>query len=143
MNPRPLFEGLVVDEYGTPVEVGHVGQEPCYVVYDPWGMAYHIPAAQVDRQVLERLLALVRGHEEVLAREAARFLGQEDPEIVAMLAEQFARLEEHLGSLLQIGLPEDARYLLGLLGFRVVINHHGEVIEMQFPQGTGEFPEEE
>ena len=48
---QPLFEGLVYDEDGNPVEVRRVGNEPCYVVYDAWGMAYHIPTAQVDRQV--------------------------------------------------------------------------------------------
>jgi len=105
MMQQPVFQGLVFDEEGNPAEVRWVGGEPCYVVYDPWGMAYHIPSEQVDRQVLERMYRLMEGHEEVLAQAAAR----------------------------QVGLPEDARYLLGMMGFRVVINHHGEVVDVHFP----------
>ncbi len=141
MMRQPVFQGLVFDEEGNPAEVRWVGGEPCYVVYDPWGMAYHIPSEQVDRQVLERMYRLMEGHEEVLAQAAARFLGQEDPFTLAALQEQFRHLDEHMEALLQVGLPEDARYLLGMMGFRVVINHHGEVVEVHFPHEPME-PEE-
>ncbi len=138
MSPQPLFQGLVVDEQGNPVEVHWVGHEPCYVVTDPWGMAYHIPTEQVDRQVLEYLVNLAQGHEEVLAQAAARFLGQEDPFTLEALKVQFAHMDQHLDALLQVGLPEDVRYLLGMMGFRVVINHHGEVLRVELPEGTAD-----
>ncbi len=137
---QPLFEGLVYDEDGNPVEVRRVGNEPCYVVYDAWGMAYHIPTAQVDRQVLEFFRQITQGHEEELAKATARFIGQEDPFTLAILQTQFRNWEQHMEELLRIGLPEDARYLLGMMGFHVIINHHGEVVSIHLPQREMEEP---
>lgn len=138
--PRPVFEGLVYDEDENPVEVRWVGSEPCYVVYDPWGMAYHIPTEKVDRQVLEEMRRLMEGHEEVLANAMARFVGQEDPFTLALFQEQLERLDEHLEALLETGLPEDVRYLMGMMGFRIYINYHGDVVGIAWPTAP---PEEE
>ncbi len=143
MNRKPVFEGLVYDEEGNPVEVHYVGSEPCYVVQDPWGMAYHIPTEQVDRQVLNYLQTLVEGHEDQVLETAARFLGQEDPAALAMLRDQLQHLDRYMETLLQMGLPEDARYMLGMMGFHVVINHHGEVVDIHLPEATEEPPDPE
>jgi hypothetical protein len=31
------------------------------------------------------------------------------------------------------GIPEDARMWLGMMGFRIVVNLHGEVIDLNMP----------
>ena len=134
MMAKPVFEGLVYDEEGNPVEVRWVGDEPCYVVYDPWGMAYHIPTEQVDRQVLEMMRNLMEGNETQVAQAMAQFLGQDDPFSVALLEQEVVqRMDEHLEALLHLGLPENARYLLGMMGFRIYINHHGDVVHVEWP----------
>jgi hypothetical protein len=42
MANQPLFAGLVVDEFGNPVETAFVGDEPMYVVNDQ-GFRRHVP----------------------------------------------------------------------------------------------------
>ncbi len=34
MTKKPLFEGLIFDEYDQLVTTAYVGEEPCYVVND-------------------------------------------------------------------------------------------------------------
>ncbi len=132
MMRQPLFAGLVIDEEDRPVEVGQVGDEPCYIVNDQ-GFRFHIAAEKVDRQVLQHLRALVEGHEEILAQQAAQMVGAEDPFSLAALEQQFKNLDQHLEQLLQVGLPDEVRAYLGMAGFRVRINLHGEVLEVRFP----------
>jgi hypothetical protein len=34
---------------------------------------------------------------------------------------------------MEIGLPEDARTMLGMMGFKVIVNTHGEVVNLEMP----------
>ncbi|GAB4532646.1 MAG: hypothetical protein Fur0018_21410 [Anaerolineales bacterium] len=132
MSNKPLFEGLIVDEFDRPVGVSYVGQEACYVV-DEDGFRRHIAAAEVDRQVLQALFEGVAGHEDILAEMAARQLGQDDIFSRALLEKQLRNLQETLPQLMTTGLPEEVRAYLGMMGFRVRINFHGEVLEVEQP----------
>ncbi len=129
---QPLFAGLVVDEEDRAVEVAYVGDEPCYVVDDA-GFRRHIPSEQVDRQVLQQMFALVEGHEDVLSEQAAQLLGQTDPFSKAALEMQFKNLEQRIEDVLAAGIPEEHRAYMGMLGFRVRIDVHGDVIEIRWP----------
>ena len=60
MSNQPLFAGLVVDENDRPAEFTAVGDELFYVLDDA-GFKRHIPAAHVDRQVLQRMQDLMKG----------------------------------------------------------------------------------
>jgi hypothetical protein len=132
MPPKPLFGGLVVDEHDRPVETAYVGDEPCYVV-DDQGFKRHIPSAQVDRQVFDEFRRLIEGQEEFLSEQAAKMLGQEDIFSVAMLASQLKNMDQQFDLLLETGIPEEARAYLGMTGFKIRINFHGEVLEIQQP----------
>jgi hypothetical protein len=134
--PQPLFAGLVVDEDDRPAETAMVGDEPCYIV-DDHGFRRHIPSAGVDREVLSRMHALLKGSEALLSEQAARMLGQEDIFTKAMLEQQLKNLDQRFDQLLALGLPESARAYLGMLGFRIVINHHGEVLQVAHPAADG------
>jgi hypothetical protein len=131
MAYQPLFAGLVVDEHDRPVELVYVGEEPCYVVDDA-GFRRHIPTEQVDRQVLQAMAELIHGHEDLLTEQAAKMLGQDDIFSKAMIETQLKNIDEQFERVLQIGLPEETRAFLGM-GFRVRINVHGEVLEVQQP----------
>lgn len=135
MALKALFEGLVVDEYDRPVGLAYVGSEPCYVVDDD-GFLRHIPSEQVDRQVLESMRAMIAGHEEIISEQAAKMLGQDDIFSVAMLAAQLKQIESQFEALLNTGIPEEARAYLGMMGFKVRINLHGEVLEVEQPGMT-------
>ena len=39
-----------------------------------------------------------------------------------------------MDKLLQQGLPRGVRQWLGMLGFRIIVNHHGEIVEMSQPE---------
>jgi hypothetical protein len=118
---------LIVDEYDHPVESTYVGDEPMYVVNDA-GFRRHIPSDQVDRQVLEMMRGQIAGKEEDLTEQTAKMLGQEDIFSRAMILNQLKHLDQQFDALLNAGIPEDGRAYLGMMGFKVVINIHGEVI---------------
>lgn len=138
MMTKAIFEGLVVDELDQQVEVVYVGNEPCYVVNDA-GFRRHIPAEMVDRQVFENMQEMITGHEDIISDQAAQMLGQDDIFSKAMIEKQIRDIENQLPLLLKSGIPEDTRAYLGMMGFRVRINIHGEVIEVIQPGMTGLF----
>ena len=132
MARQPLFAGLVFDEFGHPAESATVGDEPHYVVDDA-GFRRHIPSAQVDRQVLDHLAEMMKGSEELLSEQAAKMLGQEDVFTVAAIQQQLKNMDKQFDQLMQVGLPEDMRAYLGMMGFKIIINIHGEVLRVEQP----------
>ena len=132
MGGGPLFAGLVFDEDDQLVETTYIGDEPCYVVDDD-GFRRHIPSEQVDRQVLNMLGEQIEGHEEILSEQTAKMLGQEDIFSRAIFLEQFKNIEKQFDQLIQEGLPEEGRAYMGMTGFKIIINHHGEVIDVEQP----------
>ena len=132
MPRQPLFSGLVVDEYDNPVESAFVGDEPCYVVNDA-GFRRHIPSEVVDRQVLQLLSSMIEGSEGVIAEQAAKMLGQDDPFSKAMLESQLKNIDQKLDSVLDTGIPEEGRAYMGMMGFLVRINVHGDVLAVEQP----------
>ncbi len=132
MPRQPLFAGLVFDEQDKPVGTAIVGGEPFYVVDDA-GFKRHIPSEQVDRQVLNGMRKLIEGHEDELSAETARMLGQDDIFSKALIENQLKQIDKQFDAVLETGIPEEARAYMGMTGFRVIINIHGEVIEVSQP----------
>lgn len=130
--PQPLFSGLIVDENGKPVQSSSIGSEPAYVVNDD-GFMRHIPSEQVDRAVLNQMGDMMKGNEDLLSKETAKMLGQDDPFSKAMIENQLKNIEKQFDAVLQTGFPEEMKAYLGMMGFRVVINYHGEVIRVEQP----------
>lgn len=135
MQKKALFEGLVVDEFDRPVEVAYVGDDPCYVV-DDQGFRRHIDAQIVDRQVLQSFKDLISGHEDIVSEQAAQMLGQDDIFTRANITQQIKNLEQYFDQLMATGLPEEQRAYMGMMGFKVRINIHGEVLEVEQPGMT-------
>jgi uncharacterized protein YjaZ len=123
---------LVFDEYDNPVETASVGEEPMYVV-DDQGFRRHISAESIDRAVLEEFSKMIEGNEKLLSAQALKMIGQEDFLTKAMIDNQLKNLDQHFDNLLETGFPEEARYYLGAIGFKIRINHHGEVLEVIQP----------
>ncbi len=140
MARQALFAGLVVDENDRPVESAQVGDEAFYVV-DDRGFRRHIPSEQVDRQVLAEMGRMLEGHEDELSQQAAKMLGQDDIFTQAAIEKQLENLDEQFNQVLDVGLPEASRTYLGMSGFKVRINLHGEVLDIQQPGSTA--PEDE
>jgi len=119
-------------EFDRPAELAYVGEEPCYVVDDA-GFRRHIPSEQVDLQILKSMGELIEGHEDMVSEQTAKMLGQEDPFSIAAIQAQLKNMDAQFENLMQTGLPEDVRAYLGMMGFRVRINFHGEVLEVDQP----------
>ena len=130
--PQPLFAGLIVDEYGNPVETTTVGSESMYVVND-MGFRRHVPSEQVDRQVLKMMAEQIKGHEDLLGEQAAKMLGQEDIFSRAIIQNQLKNIDQQLDHVLRTGIPEEGRAYMGMMGFKVIINVHGEVVGVEQP----------
>ena len=141
MPRQPLFAGLVVDENGTPAGTAYVGEEPCYVIDDA-GFRRHIPSEQVDRVVLSEIAGMMKGSEEYISEQTAKMIGQEDIFTKAMLESQLKNIDKQFDMLIQTGMPEDTRLYLGMVGFKVVINVHGEVLRVEQPSAPDNEGEE-
>ena len=137
MPRQPLFAGLVLDEFGKPADTALVGDEPCYVVDDA-GFRRHIPAEQVDKQVLGQIAQLMKGSEDLISEQTAKMLGQEDVFTKAAIEQQLKNIDRQFDQLMQAGIPEDMRAYLGMMGFKVVINMHGEVLSIDQPGTTSD-----
>jgi hypothetical protein len=137
---RALFQGLVIDSEGDPVDVALVGGNAFYVVDDE-GFRRHIESEYIDRQVLDELYSMIEGNEELISLGTMRMLGQEDIFTKAAIEESLRNADQQFDSLLQTGLPEDMLTWLGLMGFQVRVDVHGDVLEVIQPAGP-EMPDE-
>lgn len=133
----PVFAGLIWDTEGKPVEVRYVGTEPYYVVDDD-GFLRHIPAAQIDRQILEAFKEQALKHRDAVVEGTLKWLGRDDLFTKAAVEASLQQMDQNIAQVLQLGLPDDARTLLGLIGFRVIVDMHGEIVDIRNPGAVGE-----
>ena len=133
MAINAMFTGLVVNEFEQPVEVAIVGNEAFYVVDDD-GFRRHVSSEHVDCQVLQKIGEMIEGNEDLIAEGTMKMLGQEDIFTKAMIETSLKNVDEQFGEMINQGLPEEARAWLGMIGFLVVINIHGEVVRVIQPE---------
>jgi hypothetical protein len=130
MAKTAMFEGLVVDQRGNPTPVKWVGEQACYVVDDD-GFLRHIDAAHVDRQVLAFIKGQVDANRDIAVDGVMQMMGQDDIFTKAAVESSIDKMDESVGQ----QIPMEARQWLGMLGFRIVINEQGEVIDIELPAG--------
>ena len=138
MARTAMFAGLVVDENGRTAEVDYVGDTACYVVYDE-DFRRFVDAAQVDRQVLRFMREQVDDNRQMAVGAMLDMMGKDDLFTKAAVESTIDHMEDAVGQ----PIPEDARQWLGMLGFRVVIDFRGDVVDIQLPgaatdEGDGE-----
>jgi hypothetical protein len=132
MSKKALFAGLVVDENDRVAETAIVGDEAFYVVDDA-GFKRHIPAEQIDRQVLQHMQEMMKGNEGLISQQAAKMLGQDDIFTKAMIEQQLKNMDQQFSAIMDQGIPEEGRAYMGMVGFKVVINYHGDVLHIEQP----------
>lgn len=135
MAQHALFAGLVYDERDNLVETAVVGQETFYVVDDD-GFLRHVEAERVDRQVLQVFVEQLHENKDLAIEQALRMLGQDDLLTKAALDAQMRNVS--VDQILQQGIPEQAREMMGMVGFRAVINVHGELVRLDQPAVPGD-----
>ena len=127
---QALFPGLIFGEDGEPVEVTTIGGAPFYVILNA-GFRRHVEAETVDLQVLEWLREQVLSNQDLVTEGMMTLLGKDDLFTKAMIDASIRDLDQQMEALMTQGLPEGAQAWLGMLGFRVVVDVHGEVVEIQ------------
>jgi hypothetical protein len=127
-----LFSGLISDENDAPVETETVGSESFYVANDA-GFRRYISSEIVDRQILKTFTDQMEGKEDFLSEQAATMMGQDDIFTIAILKNQLKNIDQHIDTIFDTGIPEEARAYIGMMGFSIVINFHGDVLEIKSP----------
>ncbi len=130
MAKSAMFAGLVVDENGHAADVANVGENACYVVMDD-DFKRHIDAGQVDVQVLRFMREQVEDNRELAVGQMLQMMGKDDIFTKAAVESSINNIDKQVGH----PIPEDARQWLGMLGFRIVIDFHGNVTDIQMPTG--------
>ncbi len=130
MAKSAMFAGLVVDENGRAADVAYVGENACYVVMDD-DFKRHIDAGQVDGQVLRFMREQVEDNREIAVSQMLEMMGKDDIFTKAAVESSINNIDKQVGQ----PIPEDARQWLGMLGFRIVIDFHGNVTDIQMPSG--------
>jgi hypothetical protein len=137
VGAHALFAGLVVDPHGNPVETGRIADQAQYVVVDR-GMKFHLDAEGIDRKVLAAMGSQALDNREAITEGVLKMIGQDDLFTKAAVDAQLNNMDRNFDQLIATGLPENARVYLGLLGFRVVIDFHGDILRIDQPSGTEE-----
>ncbi len=130
MANNAMFAGLVVDEDGNAAEVAWVGENACYVVMDD-DFRRHIDAELVDKQVLRFMRGQVEEHRDLAVTQMLDMLGKDDIFTKAAVESSINKIDQQVGQ----PIPEEARQWMGMLGFRVIIDFHGNVTDIQLPAG--------
>jgi hypothetical protein len=125
---QALFAGLIFDEEGKPAETAYVGDEPHYVILDA-GFRRHVASEYIDRQVLHWLQQQILANREMVTEGMLAMLGKNDLFTKAMIDASI----QHMDQVIEQGIPDDARTWLGMFGFRVTVNIHGDVVRIDVP----------
>ena len=132
MTSQAVFQGLVFDENDQPLNITFVGSEACYVIDDE-GFLRHVPAEKIDNQVVDAIKNQVEDNKELIAEQTIKMIGDVDIFTHGIIQNQLANIDEQFDHLLSKGIPEDGRIYLGMLGFKIIVNFHGEVIRVEQP----------
>lgn len=139
MATKALFDGLIMDEAENPVTVTDVGGEAFYIINDA-GFRRHVESETIDRQVLRLMRDQIAGHEDEISQGAMKLIGQEDIFTKAAIESSLKNVDGQLEALLKQGIPEEARAWMGMVGFRIIVDLHGEVLRIEQPSAPA--PEE-
>lgn len=130
MARTAMFAGLVFDQAGNAAEVTWVGEAACYVIYED-DFKRHIDAEKVDRQVLRFMRQQVEGSRDLAVGAMLEMMGRDDLFTKAAVESTIDRMEDAVGQ----PIPEDARQWLGMLGFKIVIDDQGTIVDIVMPAG--------
>ena len=69
-------------------------------------------------------------NKDLVTEQMMKFMGKDDLFTKAMIDSSITKMDQQV---IQQGLPADARMMLGMIGFRVVVNIHGELVNLDMP----------
>jgi len=106
MTTKAVFEGLVFDENDQPLGT---------------------------RQVIDAIRYQVEDNKDLIAEQTIKMIGDVDLFTHAIIQNQLENLDDQFDHLLSKGIPEDGRVYLGMLGFKIIVDYHGDVVRIEQP----------
>ena len=83
---------------------------------------YHLFISFIDQ---------LKGHQDLAVDQAMGFLGKDDLFTKAALDESIKNVSPD--QILSQGMPEQARHMLAMMGLRITINVHGDIVDINAP----------
>ena len=131
-----MFEGLVIDENDNAVTVKCIGGESFYVI-DDQGFLRHIEADQIDRQVVTFFVEQLKNNKSMAVEQALKMTGQDDLFAKAAMDSQIDNIE--VDDIVGQMLPMQAKQMLGMLGFRIIVNYRGDIVKLDQPAAPDDY----
>ncbi|OQY44737.1 MAG: hypothetical protein B6242_11990 [Anaerolineaceae bacterium 4572_78] len=126
---RAIFDSLVYSEEGELAEVTYIGGEAYYIILDD-DFKRHVEAQEIDRQIVEWLQKQVFEHKSIITSNVMDMIGKDDLFTKAMIESSIKNVDK----IMEVGIPDDARMMLGMMGFKVIVDFHGEVLKVDMPE---------
>ena len=126
---QAIFAGLIQNENGDPVDVTYLGDEAFYVIPDG-DFRRHVEAARVDDEVLRQLRDQMAGMEDQVVDGVLKYLGKEDLFTKTSIDMALKNFDQAF----RMADPEQWKPWLGMLGFRVIVDVHGNVTRIEAPE---------
>ena len=132
MANKAFFSGLVYDENDNLLPTVLIGSDSFYIV-DDYGFKRHIDSQEIDEKILRLFTDQIDGNEEYLANAAAQMTGKTDLFSMAMFKNQLQNIDKEVEALLRQGPPPGLAEFLGMSGFKVNIDLHGNIVHVNMP----------
>ncbi len=132
MAKHALFSGLVFDDNNNVLETVNIGNDAYYIVDDD-GFKRHIDSREVDEKIIRLFTDNINGNEDYLANAAANMTGKTDLFSMALFKSQLKNIDKEIEALFVQGPPPGLAEFLGMTGFRVNIDMHGNITGVNMP----------
>ncbi len=129
MSGTAAFAGLVKDPRGQAVEVRRIGGNEFYVVRED-DFDWHIEASKVDAAVWQYMKEQFTRLKGDILPHALEAMGQGDPFTLAAIESAI----DNMDKVDAVHLPSEQKDMLALVGFHIVIDYHGDVLEVAMPE---------
>jgi hypothetical protein len=133
VEQKALFEGLVYNEPGEAVAVVYVGEEAHYAIPDD-GFLRHVECSVIDNEVLASIKAQITANQDLVIRGVLQMMGKDDIFSKAAVEASIRNMEQNIRQ----SDPRQWLPWLRYLGFRIIVNVHGEVVELIYPSQPDE-----
>ena len=141
MASHAFFSGIIFDENDNLIETVTVGNETFYVVDDD-GFKRHIDSREVDEKIFRYFTDQISGNEEYLANAAATMTGKTDLFSMAMMKNQLKNIDKEIENIFNYAPPPGLTEYLGMSGFKVNIDFHGNIVHVNMPSAPDDSGED-
>ena len=132
MANKAFFTGLIYDENDNLIETATIGND-CFYIVDDYGFKRHIDSREVDEKIVRLFTDQINGNEEYLANAAANMTGKTDLFSMAMFKNSLLNIDKEIESMFKQDPPPGLSEFLGMSGFKVNIDLHGNIINVNMP----------